>query len=58
MKKQIKTLKDYQELLLFVAINAHNLLLDSHIPGEKIEHANTFMKKCREIAKQLEDSDE
>jgi len=58
MRRQIKTIKDYQELIKFIAVNAHNLLVDSYIPGEKTEFASQFMKKCKEIVEQLESDNE
>jgi hypothetical protein len=58
MKHKIKNIKDYQALLKFVAVNAHNLLLDSHIPGEQAHTASEFMKKCKEIVEQLDKLDE
>lgn len=54
MKKRIVTIKDYQELLKFIAVNAHNLIVDCHVPGEKVEFADKFLKKCKEIVEQLE----
>lgn len=57
-KKQIKTLSDFKQLSLFLAVNAHNLLVDSHIPGEKAQVAADFMKKCKEIVNQLEKDNE
>ena len=53
-KKKVKNLKDYEQLVLFLAVNAHNLLIDSFIPGEKSKAASDFMEKCKEIVKQLE----
>lgn len=49
-----KEIKDYRDLIKFLAINAHNLLLDSFIPGERVDQAEAFMKKCKEIVEQLE----
>lgn len=59
MKKvKIKNLSDYRELVRFLAVNAHNLLIDSYTPGEKAEQVSVFLKKCKEIASQLEKKNE
>lgn len=51
--KKIQTLSDYKDLALFLAVNAHNLLIDSYIPGEQAKKAAEFMAQCKTISKQL-----
>lgn len=53
-KKQIKTLNDFKDLCQFLAVNAHNLLIDAYIPGEQADKAAEFMKQCKQINEQLE----
>lgn len=52
-KKKIKSLKDYEDLIEFLAVNAHNILIDSHIPGHLVDKVAIFLEKCRSISEQL-----
>lgn len=54
-KKKVQTLQDFKDLCEFLAVNAHNLLLDSYIPGEKVDTAAQFMKTCKTVATQLQE---
>lgn len=52
-RKQIKTFKDYEDLIEFLAVNAHNIIIDCHVPGDMVDKVDIFLKKCREISDQL-----
>lgn len=54
-KKKIQTLQDFKDLAEFLAVNAHNLLIDAYIPGDQAQKAAQFMEKCKSIADQLQE---